>query len=48
VGEAFFPDEDGAWPTKAILRGIGRVAAKSLTPSLASTLAFGPEQAQNP
>jgi excinuclease UvrABC nuclease subunit len=36
VGEIFFPDEDGAWPTRAILRGIGRVAAKSLTSSLAS------------
>ena len=29
-GEVFFPDEDGAWPTRAILRGIGRVAAKQL------------------
>ena len=30
VGEIFFPDSDGAWPVKALLRGIGRVAAKSL------------------
>jgi len=30
TGEVFFPGEDGAWPTRAILRGIGRVAAKSL------------------
>jgi len=29
-GEIFFPDDDGAWPMKAILRGVGRVAAKSL------------------
>ena len=29
-GEVFFPGEDGAWPLKAILRGVGRVAAKSL------------------
>ncbi len=29
-GEIFFPDEQGLWPHKAILRGIGRVAAKSL------------------
>jgi len=29
-GEIFFPDAEGAWPVKAILRGIGRVAAKSL------------------
>ena len=43
VGEVFFPGEDGAWPTRAILRGIGRVAAKSL----GASLAFGPEQAQN-
>ncbi len=30
VGEIFFPDEDGRWPVKAILRGVGRVAAQSL------------------
>jgi hypothetical protein len=29
-GEIFFPGDDGAWPVKLILRGIGRVAAKSL------------------
>ena len=30
-GEIFFPDDDGAWPVKAILRGVGRIAARSLT-----------------
>lgn len=30
VGEIFFPAEDGTWPLKAILRGIGRVAAVSI------------------
>jgi hypothetical protein len=30
AGEIFFPDADGQWPVKAIVRGIGRVAAKSL------------------
>jgi len=30
TGEVFFPGEDGAWPVRAILRGIGRVAAKQL------------------
>ncbi len=30
TGEIFFPDAEGRWPVKAILRGIGRVAAKSL------------------
>jgi excinuclease UvrABC nuclease subunit len=30
VGEIFFPCEDGAWPAKAILRGISRVAAAGL------------------
>jgi hypothetical protein len=30
VGEVFFPDEDGSWPVKAILRGVGRMAAQSL------------------
>jgi excinuclease ABC subunit C len=34
-GEIFFPDAQGQWPVKAILRGIGRVAAKSLTASAA-------------
>jgi hypothetical protein len=30
-GEIFFPDADDRWPSKAILRGIGRVAAKVLS-----------------
>jgi excinuclease ABC subunit C len=30
-GEIFFPDPDGAWPVKALLRGVGRVAAKMLS-----------------
>ena len=30
TGEIFFPGEDDAWPLKAILRGIGRVAAKAM------------------
>lgn len=29
-GEICFPDADGRWPVKALLRSIGRVAAKSL------------------
>jgi len=29
-GEIFFPDTDGRWPVKAMLRGVGRVAAKML------------------
>jgi hypothetical protein len=33
VGEVFFAGEDGAWPARAILRGIGRVAAKQLQAS---------------
>jgi len=32
TGEIFFPGADDRWPLKAILRGIGRVAAKSLAP----------------
>ena len=31
TGEIFFPDAEGGWPVKAILRGAGRIAAKSLT-----------------
>jgi len=30
TGEIFFPDAEGNWAVKPILRGIGRVAAKSL------------------
>ncbi len=36
AGEIFFPDAENRWPIKAILRGIGRVAAKSLTPAAIS------------
>jgi hypothetical protein len=35
AGEIFFPDAEGRWPVKAMLRGIGRVAAKQLAPSIA-------------
>jgi len=31
VGEIFFPDAEGRWPVKAILRGAGRVAGKMLS-----------------
>jgi hypothetical protein len=31
TGEIFFLDQEGRWPVKAILRGVGRIAAKSLT-----------------
>jgi hypothetical protein len=27
-GEIFFPDREGGWPVKAILRGVGRMAVK--------------------
>jgi len=30
TGEIFFPDAEGNWPVKAMLRGVGRVAAGSL------------------
>ena len=30
-GEIFFPDEQGGWPVRSILRGVGRIAGKSLT-----------------
>lgn len=32
-GEVFFPNTDGTWPLKALLRGAGHVAAKLFTPS---------------
>ena len=31
TGEIFFEDPAGHWPVKALLRGVGRIAAKSLT-----------------
>lgn len=31
TGEICFPDADGQWPVKSMLRSIGRVAAKSMT-----------------
>jgi len=33
-GEIFFPDAEGHWPVKAILRGVGRVAAKAIANDL--------------
>jgi hypothetical protein len=30
-GEIFFPDSEGGWPVKALLRGVGRIAVKRLT-----------------
>ena len=36
TGEILFPDEEGHWPTRTILRGVGRIAAKSLTGAPAS------------
>jgi excinuclease UvrABC nuclease subunit len=32
-GEIFFPDPEGRWPIKSMLRGVGRVAAKMLIPA---------------
>jgi excinuclease ABC subunit C len=34
AGEIFFPDAEGHWPIKAILRGAGRVAAKALSSAI--------------
>jgi excinuclease UvrABC nuclease subunit len=31
TGEVFFPDAEEHWPVRALLRGVGRIAAKSLT-----------------
>lgn len=36
TGEIFFPDAEGNWPIKSILRGVGRVAAKSLTDNVSA------------
>jgi excinuclease UvrABC nuclease subunit len=34
AGEIFFPDSEGHWPIRAMLRGVGRVAAKTLTANI--------------
>ena len=34
AGEIFYPGADDGWPIKSILRGIGRVAAEKLKPSI--------------
>jgi len=36
TGEIFFLDQEGRWPVKAILRGVGRIAAKSMAAAPAS------------
>jgi excinuclease UvrABC nuclease subunit len=36
TGEIFFPDDEDHWQIRPILRGVGRVAAKSLTESSGS------------
>ena len=33
TGEIFFPDADGRWPIKAILRGVGRVFSSKFKPA---------------
>ena len=30
AGEIFFPDAEGRWPVKSMLRGVGRIAGKML------------------
>lgn len=37
TGEIFFPEEDGSWPVKAMLRAIGRVYLGNLKPGPASS-----------
>jgi hypothetical protein len=35
-GEICFPSDDGSWPVRAMLRSVGRIAAKALTAAEAS------------
>ena len=37
TGEIFFPDPEGRWPVKAVLRGVGRVAGSRLKLSASSS-----------
>jgi excinuclease ABC subunit C len=36
-GEIFFPDADGRWPLKTMLRGVGRVFASGFKPPVPSS-----------
>jgi excinuclease UvrABC nuclease subunit len=36
AGEIFFPDSEGRWPIKAMLRGVGRVFSSTFKPSTSS------------
>jgi hypothetical protein len=33
AGEIFFPNTEGRWPVKAMLRGVGRVLASGFKPA---------------
>jgi hypothetical protein len=35
AGEIFFPDVEGRWPIRALLRGVGRIAAIGIKASQA-------------
>ena len=37
VGEVFFPDDEGRWPVKAMLRGVGRVFAGKIKSQLSGS-----------
>ncbi len=45
-GEIFFADEDGRWPVKALLRGVGRVAAKTMMGGAETKQDAQPERAE--
>ncbi|MFZ1012168.1 MAG: excinuclease ABC subunit C [Terracidiphilus sp.] len=44
VGEIFFPDDEGHWPIKALLRGVGRIAAKAIAPLTGKPLKPSPDR----
>lgn len=41
VGEVYFQDAEGCWPIRAMVRGVGRVAAKTLGGSTGTTAPAG-------
>lgn len=45
-GEIFFPDMESGWQVKAILRGVGRVAAKAMTGGLETKEEAQPEKSE--
>jgi excinuclease ABC subunit C len=43
TGEIFFPGDDGQWPVRLMLRGVGRIAASQFHPPAPRSAAAPPD-----